>query len=127
MRIGDRVRGYLKDVRAESKGPQLFISRVVPEYLEALFTLEVPEINQGIIEIKGAARDPGSRAKIAVKSKDARIDPIGACVGMRGARVQSVTNELAGERIDIVQWDDDSIRFAANAMSPAGSRVDHRR
>ena len=119
VRIGDRVRGYLKDVRAESKGPQLFISRVVPEYLEALFTLEVPEINQGIIEIKGAARDPGSRAKIAVKSKDARIDPIGACVGMRGARVQSVTNELAGERIDIVQWDDDSIRFVMNAMSPA--------
>jgi N utilization substance protein A len=85
----------------------------------ALFTLEVPEINQGVIEIKGAARDPGSRAKIAVKSKDTRIDPIGACVGMRGARVQSVTNELAGERVDIVQWDDDSVRFVMNAMSPA--------
>ncbi len=119
FRVGERVRGYLKDVRVESRGPQLFISRVVPEFLIALFTLEVPEINQGIIEIKGAARDPGSRAKIAVKSKDARIDPVGACVGMRGARVQSVTNELVGERIDIVQWDDDSVRFVMNAMSPA--------
>jgi N utilization substance protein A len=113
------VRGYLKDVRTESRGPQLFVSRVAPEFLSALFSLEVPEINQGIIEIKGAARDPGSRAKIAVKSKDARIDPIGACVGMRGARVQSVTNELAGERVDIVQWDDDPVRFVMNAMSPA--------
>ncbi|MEI2743104.1 MAG: transcription termination factor NusA [Candidatus Competibacter sp.] len=119
FRNGERVRGYLKDVRIESRGPQLFISRVAPEFLIALFTLEVPEINQGIIEIKGAARDPGSRAKIAVKSKDARIDPIGACVGMRGARVQSVTNELSGERIDIVQWDDDPIRFVMNAMAPA--------
>jgi N utilization substance protein A len=119
FRVGERVRGYLKDVRVESRGPQLFVSRVVPEFLIALFTLEVPEINQGIIEIKGAARDPGSRAKIAVKSKDARIDPVGACVGMRGARVQSVTNELVGERIDIVQWDDDSVRFVMNAMSPA--------
>lgn len=119
FRIGERVRGYLKDVRIESRGPQLFVSRVAPEFLIALFTLEVPEINQGIIEIKGATRDPGSRAKIAVKSKDARIDPVGACVGMRGARVQSVTNELAGERIDIVQWDDDPIRFVMNAMSPA--------
>lgn len=119
FRVGERVRGYLKDVRAESRGPQLFISRVAPEFLTALFTLEVPEINQGIIEIKGATRDPGSRAKIAVKSKDARIDPIGACVGMRGARVQSVTNELAGERVDIVQWDDDPVRFVMNAMSPA--------
>ena len=119
FRIGERVRGYLKDVRAESRGPQLFVSRIAPEFLIALFTLEVPEINQGIIEIKGAARDPGSRAKIAVKSKDARIDPIGACVGMRGARVQSVTNELAGERVDIVQWHDDPVRFVMNAMSPA--------
>lgn len=119
FRIGERVRGYLKDVRAESRGPQLFVSRIAPEFLIALFTLEVPEINQGIIEIKGAARDPGSRAKIAVKSKDTRIDPIGACVGMRGARVQSVTNELAGERVDIVQWHDDPVRFVMNAMSPA--------
>ncbi len=119
FRIGERVRGYLRDVRAESRGPQLFLSRIAPEFLIALFTLEVPEINQGIIEIKGAARDPGSRAKIAVKSKDTRIDPIGACVGMRGARVQSVTNELAGERVDIVQWHEDPIRFVMNALSPA--------
>ena len=119
FRIGERVRGYLKDVRTESRGPQLFISRVAPEFLVALFTLEVPEINQGLIEIRCAARDPGSRAKIAVKSKDTRIDPVGACVGMRGARVQSVTNELVGERVDIVQWDDDSVRFVMNAMSPA--------
>ena len=119
FRIGERVRGYLKDVRTESRGPQLFVSRVAPEFLVALFTLEVPEINQGLIEIRCAARDPGSRAKIAVKSKDTRIDPVGACVGMRGARVQSVTNELAGERVDIVQWDDDSVRFVMNAMSPA--------
>ena len=110
--------GYLKDVRTESRGPQLFVSRVAPEFLSALFSLEVPEINQGIIEIKGAARDPGSRAR-SRSNKDARIDPIGACVGMRGARVQSVTNELAGERVDIVQWDDDPVRFVMNAMSPA--------
>ncbi|PIE83494.1 MAG: transcription termination/antitermination protein NusA [Candidatus Contendobacter odensis] len=119
FRIGDRVRGYLKDVHAESRGPQLFISRIDPELLIALFALEVPEINQGIIEIRGAARDPGSRAKIAVKSKDARIDPIGACVGMRGARVQNVTNELSGERIDIILWDDEPVHFVMNAMSPA--------
>ena len=119
FRIGERVRGYLRDVRAESRGPQLFLTRIAPEFLIALFTLEVPEINQGVIEIKCAARDPGSRAKIAVKSKDTRIDPIGACVGMRGARVQSVTNELAGERVDIVQWHEDPIRFVMNAMSPA--------
>jgi len=119
FRISERVRGYLKDVRTESRGPQLFVSRVAPEFLVALFTLEVPEINQGLIEIRCAARDPGSRAKIAVKSKDTRIDPVGACVGMRGARVQSVTNELAGERVDIVQWDDDSVRLVMNAMSPA--------
>ena len=119
FRIGERIRGYLKDVHAESRGPQLFISRVAPEFLVALFTLEVPEINQGLIEIKGAARDPGSRSKIAVKSKDTRIDPIGACVGMRGTRVQSVSNELSSERIDIVQWDDDAVRFVMNAMSPS--------
>ena len=119
FRIGERVRGYLRDVRSEQRGPQLFVSRIAPEFLMALFTLEVPEINQGVIEIKGAARDPGSRAKIAVKSKDTRIDPISACVGMRGARVQSVSNELAGERVDIVRWDDDPVRFVMNAMSPA--------
>ena len=119
FRIGERVRGHLKDVRTESRGPQLFVSRTDPEFLIALFTLEVPEINQGLIEIKAVARDPGSRAKVAVKSKDARIDPISACVGMRGARVQSVTNELSGERVDVVRWDDDSVRFVMNAMSPA--------
>lgn len=119
FRVGERVRGYLRDVRPESRGPQLFLSRIAPEFLIALLTLEVPEINQGVIEIKGAARDPGSRAKIAVKSKDARIDPVGACVGMRGARVQSVTNELAGERVDIVPWHEDPVRFVMNAMSPA--------
>jgi len=119
VRVGDRIRGYLKDVRSEPRGPQLFISRVAPELLLALFTLEVPEVGQGIIEIKGAARDPGSRAKIAVKSNDMRIDPVGACVGMRGSRVQSVSNELAGERIDIVLWNENPAQFVINAMSPA--------
>ena len=119
MRPGDRIRGYLQDVRSEPRGPQLFVSRVSSEFLVALFTLEVPEVGQGIIEIKGAARDPGSRAKIAVKSNDMRIDPVGACVGMRGSRVQSVSNELAGERVDIVLWDDNPAQFVINAMSPA--------
>ena len=119
MRTGDRVRGYLADVRTTQRGPQLFLTRVAPELLTALFTIEVPEINQGLIEIKGAARDPGVRAKIAVKSNDMRIDPVGACVGMRGSRVQSVTNELAGERIDIVLWDDNPAQYVINAMSPA--------
>lgn len=119
VRVGDRIRGYLRDVRSEPRGPQLFISRVIPELLIVLFTLEVPEISQGVIEIKGAARDPGSRAKIAVKSNDARIDPVGACVGMRGSRVQSVSNELAGERVDIVLWNDNPAQYVINAMSPA--------
>ncbi|MCB1716263.1 MAG: transcription termination/antitermination protein NusA [Candidatus Competibacteraceae bacterium] len=119
IRNGDRVRGYLQDVRTVPRGPQLFVSRIDPELLIQLFTIEVPEINQGLIEIKGAARDPGVRAKIAVKSNDMRIDPVGACVGMRGARVQSVTNELAGERIDIVLWDDNPAQYVINAMSPA--------
>ena len=119
IRPGERVRGYLKDVRYEPRGPQLFISRTAPELLIALFRLEVPEVGQGIIEIKGAARDPGSRAKIAVKSNDTRIDPVGACVGMRGSRVQSVSNELAGERVDIVLWDDNPAQYVINAMSPA--------
>lgn len=119
VRVGDRIRGYLKDVRSELRGPQLFISRVVPELLIALFTLEVPEISQGVIEIKGAARDPGSRAKLAVKSNDTRIDPVGACVGMRGSRVQSVSNELAGERVDIVLWNENPAQYVINAMSPA--------
>jgi N utilization substance protein A len=119
LRVGDRVRGYLKDVHSEPRGPQLFVSRVDPQFLIALFTLEAPEVGQGIIEIKGAARDPGSRAKIAVKTNDQRIDPVGACVGMRGSRVQSVSNELAGERIDIVLWDDNPAQYVFNAMSPA--------
>lgn len=119
VRLGDRIRGYLKEVRLESKGPQLFISRTAPELLIALFRLEVPEISEGSIEIKGAARDPGSRAKLAVKSNDPRLDAVGSCVGMRGARVQSVTNELAGERVDIIIWHPSEAQFVINAMSPA--------
>lgn len=119
IRPGDRIRGFLTDVRSESRGPQLFISRTVPEFLIELFKLEVPEVGEGLIDIKGAARDPGSRAKIAVRSKETRIDPVGACVGMRGSRVQAVSNELAGERIDIVLWDENPAQFVINAMSPA--------
>jgi N utilization substance protein A len=119
LRPGDRVRGYLYEVRAELRGPQLFMSRTMPQYLLELFKLEVPEIAQGLIELKGAARDPGLRAKVAVKAKDKRIDPVGACVGMRGSRVQSVSNELAGERIDIVPFDDNPAQFVINAMAPA--------
>ncbi len=119
IRPGDRIRGYLYEVAPQVRGPQLFLSRTRPEYLIELFKLEVPEIAQGLIEIKGAARDPGLRAKIAVQAKDKRIDPVGACVGMRGSRVQSVSNELAGERIDIVPWDENIAQFVINAMSPA--------
>ncbi len=119
MRAGDRVRGYLKDVRSEPRGPQLFVSRTAPELLIELFKLEVPEAGEGLIEIKAAARDAGVRAKIAVKTHDQRIDPVGACVGMRGSRVQTVSNELAGERVDIILWDDNSAQFVINAMSPA--------
>jgi len=119
MRPGDRVRGYLYEVRSEVRGPQLFMSRTMPEFLIELFKLEVPEIAQGLIELKGAARDPGLRAKVAVQAKDKRIDPVGACVGMRGSRVQSVSNELAGERIDIVPWDENIAQFVINAMQPA--------
>lgn len=119
IRNGDRIRGYLKDVRSETRGPQLFISRTAPELLIALFRLEVPEVNEGMISIMGAARDPGSRAKIAVKGNDPRLDPVGACVGMRGSRVQSVTNELAGERIDIILWNPSEAQFVINAMAPA--------
>ncbi len=119
VRNGDRIRAYLKDVRHEPRGPMIFLSRVAPELLIQLFTLEVPEISSGIIEIKGAARDPGLRAKIAVKSSDTRIDPVGACVGMRGSRVQSVSGELAGERVDIVLWDENPAQFVINAMQPA--------
>lgn len=119
IRNGDRLRGYLKEVRAENRGPQLFVSRTAPEFLVELFKLEVPEVGQGLIEIISGARDPGSRAKIAVKSSDPRLDPVGACVGMRGSRVQSVSNELAGERVDIILWDETPAQFVINAMSPA--------
>ena len=119
LRAGDRIRGYLAAVRSEPRGPQLFVSRTAPELLIELFKLEVPEAGEGLIEIMAAARDPGVRAKIAVRSKDARIDPVGACVGMRGSRVQAVSNELAGERVDIILWNDNPAQFVINAMSPA--------
>ncbi|RAJ96840.1 transcription termination factor NusA [Aliidiomarina maris] len=119
VRPGDRVRGLLYAVRPESRGAQLFVSRTNPNFLIELFRIEVPEIGEEMIEVKGAARDPGLRAKIAVKSNDRRIDPVGACVGMRGARVQAVSGELGGERIDIVLWDENPAQFVINAMSPA--------
>ncbi|MEW8043194.1 MAG: transcription termination/antitermination protein NusA [gamma proteobacterium symbiont of Phacoides pectinatus] len=119
VRTGDRVRGYLYDVRPEPRGPQLFVSRTRPELLVELFKLEVPEVGEGLIEIVGAARDAGLRAKIAVKTNDQRIDPVGACVGMRGSRVQAVSNELNGERVDIILWNDNPAQFVINAMSPA--------
>lgn len=118
-RAGDRLRGFLYDVRSEQRGPQLFVSRTAPELLIELFKLEVPEVGEGLIEIVGAARDPGLRAKIAVRTNDPRIDPVGACVGMRGSRVQAVSNELGGERVDIILWDDNPAQFVINAMSPA--------
>jgi N utilization substance protein A len=119
VRAGDRLRGYLYAVNAEVRGPQLFVSRANSEMLIELFRIEVPEIAEETIDLMGAARDPGSRAKIAVKSNDKRIDPVGACVGMRGSRVQAVSGELAGERIDIVLFDDNPAQFVINAMSPA--------
>jgi len=119
IRIGDHVRSLLMEVSDERKGPQLLISRTCPEMLIQLFKIEVPEISEDVIEIKAAARDPGSRAKIAVKTNDGRIDPIGACVGIRGSRVQAVSNELNGERVDIVLWDDDPAQLVVNAMAPA--------
>ncbi|WP_297390044.1 transcription termination factor NusA [Acidiferrobacter sp.] len=119
LRPGDRVRAYLEDVHSAPRGPQLFLSRTSPQLLVELFKLEVPEAGEGLIEIHGAARDPGLRAKIAVNSKDPRIDPIGACVGMRGSRVQSVSNELGGERVDIIQWSADPAQFVINGLAPA--------
>jgi N utilization substance protein A len=119
VRPGDRLRGYLREVSAEQRGPQLFVSRVAPEFLLELFKLEVPEVGQDLIDILSAARDPGLRAKIAVKSNDPRIDPVGACVGMRGSRVQTVSTELSGERVDIILWDENPAQFVINAMSPA--------
>lgn len=119
IRPGDRVRGYLYDVRSEPRGPQLFVSRTSPEFMIELFKLEVPEVGQGLVTIMAAARDPGDRAKIAVKANDHRTDPIGACIGMRGSRVQAVSNELNGERVDIVLWNENPAQFVINAMAPA--------
>ena len=119
FRVGVRLRALLKEIRTENRGPQLILSRTAPEMLIELFRIEVPEIAEELIEVMGAARDPGSRAKLAVRSKDKRIDPQGACIGMRGSRVQAVSGELAGERVDIVLWDDNPAQFVINAMSPA--------
>ncbi|MEM9706352.1 MAG: transcription termination factor NusA [Pseudomonadota bacterium] len=118
-RNGDRVRAYLMDVRREPRGPQIFLSRAHPQFMAKLFEQEVPEVYDGVIEIKAVARDPGSRAKIGVHSKDASIDPVGACVGMRGSRVQAVVNELGGEKVDIVPWSEDQATFVVNALAPA--------
>jgi N utilization substance protein A len=119
FRVNDRVRAILQEIRTEGRGPQLILSRTSSEFLIELFKIEVPEIAEETIEIRGAARDPGMRAKIAVKTNDGRIDPVGACVGMRGARVQAVSNELNGERVDIVLWDDNPAQLVINAMAPA--------
>jgi N utilization substance protein A len=119
LRVGDRVRGYLSRVERGGRGPQLILSRIAPEFIIKLFELEVPEIEEGLLEIKSAARDPGIRAKIAVKSNDRRLDPIGTCVGMRGSRVQAVTAELGGERVDIILWSEDPAQFVINALAPA--------
>jgi len=119
FRYGDRARAYIYDVRQEQRGPQIFLSRARPEFMAKLFAQEVPEIYDGIVEIKSVARDPGSRAKIAVISKDSSIDPVGACVGMRGSRVQAVVNELQGEKVDIIQWRNDPAEFIVNALAPA--------
>ena len=118
-RPGDRVRAYVYDVRREQRGPQIFLSRTHPEFMSRLFGQEVPEIYDGVVEVVSVARDPGSRAKIAVRSKDGSIDPVGACVGMRGSRVQAVVNELQGEKIDIIQWTQDVASFVVNALAPA--------
>lgn len=119
IRVGDRLRGYLYEVSSEVRGPQLFVSRTAPEFMIELFKLEVPEVGQGLVEIKGCSRDPGDRAKIAVIAHDNRTDPIGACIGMRGSRVQAVSNDLNGERIDIIMWNDNDAQFVINAMAPA--------
>ena len=119
VRPQDRIKALLIEVRSEIRGPQLFMTRTSPQFLIELFKIEVPEVGQGLIDILGAARDPGLRAKIAVRSNDSRIDAVGACVGMRGSRVQAVSNELAGERVDIILWDDNTAQYVVNAMSPA--------
>ncbi|MGH6830297.1 MAG: transcription termination factor NusA, partial [Methylocella sp.] len=118
-RPGDRIRAYVYDVRREPRGPQIFLSRTHPEFMSRLFGQEVPEIYDGVVEVVSVARDPGSRAKIAVRSKDGSIDPVGACVGMRGSRVQAVVGELQGEKIDIIQWTPDVASFVVNALAPA--------
>lgn len=118
-KVGDRVRAYLKEVGSDPKGPQILLSRICPEMLIELMRLEVPEIAEDVIEVKKAVRDPGIRAKVAVKTYDGRIDPVGACVGMRGSRIQAVTNELSGERIDVIVYDDNPVQFVINALSPA--------
>jgi N utilization substance protein A len=119
LRVSDRVRAFIAKIDRQARGPQLILSRVAPEFLVKLFELEVPEIEEGLLEIKAAARDPGLRAKIAVKSNDPRVDPVGTCVGMRGSRVQAVTQELAGERVDIILWSPDAAQFVINALAPA--------
>ena len=119
VRSQDRIKAFLKEVRSEPRGPQLFLSRTAPEFLIELFKLEVPEVGQGLINILAAARDAGVRAKIAVRSNDPRVDPVGACVGMRGSRVQAVSNEIAGERVDIIPFDENTAQFVINAMAPA--------
>ena len=119
VRYGDRIRAYMYDVRREQRGPQIFLSRARPEFMSKLFAMEVPEIYDNVVEIKSVARDPGSRAKIAVLSKDSSIDPVGACVGMRGQRVQAVVGELQGEKVDIIQWNPDAATFIVNALAPA--------
>ncbi|HZV98147.1 MAG TPA: transcription termination factor NusA [Methylophilaceae bacterium] len=119
LRVGDRIRAYLSRIERGGRGPQLILSRIAPEFLVKLFELEVPEIEEGLLEIRAAARDPGLRSKIAVKSNDQRLDPVGTCVGMRGSRVQAVTGELAGERVDIVLWSMEPAQFVINAMAPA--------
>jgi transcription termination/antitermination protein NusA len=119
FRVGARVRALLKEIRTENRGPQLILSRTAPQMLIELFRIEVPEIAEGLIEVMAASRDPGSRAKIAVRSKDKRIDPQGACIGMRGSRVQAVSGEIGGERVDIVLWDENPAQFVINAMAPA--------
>ncbi len=116
---GDRIQGYLSEVRQTTRGPQIIMSRAAPEYIIKLFEMEVPEIYDGIVEIMAAAREPGARAKIAVRSKDSSVDPVGACVGMKGTRVQNIVQELRGEKIDIVPWDEDITRFACNGLAPA--------
>jgi N utilization substance protein A len=119
IRKNDRLRAYIKEVKSTPRGAQIFLSRTANDMMVQLFEMEVPEISEGVIEIKAGARDPGLRSKLAVKAKDKRIDPIGSCIGMRGARVQAVSNELNGERVDIILWDDDPAQFVINAMAPA--------